>query len=95
MQQALFGYGRGSMQGAFLRKAPLKRDLFGWFLYKELLRLAGPHFAKSSLQGDFRRGLFVERRFAKGGSSSVQKRLSQSICTLAVLDIRLRTWYKP
>ena len=53
------------MQGAFLRKASLQKALFGWFLYKELLRLAGPHFEKSSLQGDFRRGFFVERRFAK------------------------------
>ena len=82
------------MQGAFLRKAPLQRALFGWFLYKELLRLAGPHFAKGSLLGDFCRGLFVERHFAKGGSSSVQKRLSQSICKLPVLDIPSRTWYK-
>ena len=40
------------MQGAFLRKAPLQRVLFGWFLYKELLRLAGPHFAESSLLRD-------------------------------------------
>ena len=37
------------MQGAFIKKAPLQRALFGWFLYKELLRLAGPHFAKGSL----------------------------------------------
>ena len=35
------------MQGAFLRKAPLQRALLGWFLYKELLRLAEPHFAKA------------------------------------------------
>ena len=60
MQRALFGYGRGSMHGAFLKKAPLQRALFEWFLYKELLRLAGPHFAKGSLLGDFCRGLFVE-----------------------------------
>ena len=56
LQKALFGYGRGSMQGAFLRKGPLQRALFGWFLYKELLRQAGPHFAKGSLLRDFCRG---------------------------------------
>ena len=76
-----------AMEEAQCRAPSLQRALFGWFLYKELLRLAGPHFAKSSLLGDFRRGFFVERRFAKGGSSSVQKRLSQSICRLPVLDM--------
>ena len=39
LQKALLGYGRGSMQGAFLRKVPLQMALFGWFLYKELLGL--------------------------------------------------------
>ena len=39
------------MQGAFLKKAPLQRALFEWFLYKELLRLAGPHFAKGLDKG--------------------------------------------
>ena len=38
-QKALFGYGRGSMQGVFLRKVPVQMALFRWFLYKELLRL--------------------------------------------------------
>ena len=44
------------MPGAFLRKAPLQRALFEWFLYKELLRLAEPHFAKGSLLGIFAEG---------------------------------------
>ena len=44
------------MQGAFLRKAPLQRALFGWFLYEEFLRLAGPHFAKGFLLGGFAEG---------------------------------------
>ena len=34
----------------------MQRALFGWFLYKELLRLAGPHFAKGSLLGIFAEG---------------------------------------
>ena len=95
LQKTLFGYGKGSMQGAFLRKAPMLRALFGWFRYKELLGLAEPHFAKGSLLGAFCRGIFVERHFAKGGSSSVRKCLFQSICRFPVLGIRSRTWYKP
>ena len=59
LQKALSGYKRGSMQGAFLRKAPLQRAMFGWFLCKELLRLAEPHFAKGSFLGAFCRGLFT------------------------------------
>ena len=48
------------MQGAFLRKARLQRTLFGWFIYKELLKLDTPHFAKGSLLEAFCRGLFIE-----------------------------------
>ena len=82
--------------GRFFEEGPLAEGpVWMFFFYKELLRLAGPHFAKGSLLGDFCRGLFVERHLAKGGSSSVQKRLSQSICRLPILDIRSRTWYKP
>ena len=44
------------MQGALLRKAPLQRVLFGWFLYKELLRLAGPHLQRPLSWGIFEEG---------------------------------------
>ena len=37
LQRALFGYGRGSMQGAFLKKAPFRGPCLNGFFTKSFL----------------------------------------------------------
>ena len=84
------------MQGAFLRKAPLQRACLDGFFTKSSLDYQDPILQRALYWGIFAEGslLRLERHFTKGGSSSVQKRLSQSICRLPVLNVDSRTWYK-